>query len=433
MEIRRAIKFGLVLMILFLSFCGTEEVKETTVQKDSNIVLKEKEKKERLKKIEDITKKIENEKNNPELYNERGDLKSDNEDFKGAIEDFTTAISMNPKYANAFYNRGLAKRNLEKHKEAIEDYTKAISINPNDADYYGSRGYSKLELEDNKGAIDDYSKAILLNPKDGEAFHNRAIAKVRLGNFEGVKEDFEFALKNESITQDQFNAQINWVSSMQNIASIASAAKIRVDQILDLRDDNVRKEFLLSWYNSKENPDIENKKDYSENEFKYQEDKKKFQDYRKYKYAITNSYLTIGDYDFKKGAFRISTNPSVFNSLSFGGYDARHLELKKPLELSNTIQSNTWFSISTDKAEKFKQYEKEDDVNKNVIILTKFSPAAHTTTGKCNYPDTYFQLRDEQYKICKKEFENKQLKLKYLSTETLKYRIVYSGEVYKNY
>lgn len=75
--------------------------------------------------------------------------------------------------------------------------------------------------------------------------------------------------------EDEKNQNLKEEENIQAIEDITKSQKIKMDEFLDLRDESTRKEFLLAWYNSKENPDIENNISYSENEFKYQEDKKK--------------------------------------------------------------------------------------------------------------------------------------------------------------
>ena len=67
-----------------------------------------------------------------------------------------------------------------------------------------------------------------------------------------------------------------------------------------------------------------------------------------------------------------------------------------------------------------------DSYKEEVIILTKFSPAYFRTTLKCKFNVKY-------YEHCQRQYENEEFKYKYLSLETLKYRIVHDGEVYKNY
>ncbi len=47
-----------------------------------------------------------------EVYFNRGNAKSDIQDFVGAIAEYTKAIEMNPELVEAFHNRGLAKKNI---------------------------------------------------------------------------------------------------------------------------------------------------------------------------------------------------------------------------------------------------------------------------------------------------------------------------------
>lgn len=434
MEINRVIKFGLVLMILFLSFCGTEEVRETPVEKNSNVASKETEKNDRLKKIEDLSKKIGTEKNNAELYNERGNLKSDNEDFKGAIEDFTTAISINPKFANAFYNRARAKENLENRKQAIEDFNKAISINPNDADFYYGRGLSKSELKDNKGAIEDYSKAISLNPKDGVAFRARAFVKIELGDFDGAKEDFEFALKNEGITQNEIDQAMNLIIQKKMLWSVEKKDIDSEELILDSQIED----FKNAWFNSKENPNIENSVIYSKDEFEYNKDKSSFAKIREQKYVITDTFAIKGEYDFKKSGYNVRSGGAPFNTLpdksetTFAGINFnivdRLYKIKNPITIEDYFKTTVLFKIPEEEAK-----DKNKKIGK-VYILSKISPASHTSPAQCVFPKDYYEQRDNEFRECERKYKNKKsVTYKYFKIEPLRYHIEYNGIIYKNY
>ena len=83
-------------------------------------------------------------------YNNRGNAKSDLQDYQGAIADYTKAIEINPQLAPAYYNRGLAKYDLKDYQGAIADYSKAIEINPQYADAYYNRGLAKELVRDLK-------------------------------------------------------------------------------------------------------------------------------------------------------------------------------------------------------------------------------------------------------------------------------------------
>jgi tetratricopeptide (TPR) repeat protein len=76
------------------------------------------------------------------------------------LADYNKAISLNPKFAKAYYNRGVLKTKLNDPKGALADYNKAISINPKDTLAYTNRAKLKYEkLDDRQGAIDDLRTA----------------------------------------------------------------------------------------------------------------------------------------------------------------------------------------------------------------------------------------------------------------------------------
>ena len=458
-------------MILFLSFCGTEEVrapqaeKETQKEKDSDIASKEAAKKERQKKIEDVSKTIETEKNNAELYNKRGNLKSANEDFNAAIEDFTTAISLNPKFANAFFNRAHAKLGLDNPKEAIDDLNKAISINPNDDDFFLDRGVIKSNLNDKKGAIEDYSKAISLNPKNAMAFNNRGFAyyelkkykqaieeysqsisidpkqdraynnrvhaRIAIGDFQGAQEDRKTALENSGKAQDDSDTSMNWIEAKNMLWSIEKKDTdyVDVDQI---------QSFQNAWFNSKENPNIENSIEYNKNEFEYNKDKASFAETRRKKYVLTSNYIVQGEYDFKKQGYNIRSNGRMFNTLpdksenviegfNFNLVDRLYI-VKNPISIGDYFKTTAFFKIPSQEAETiFKN-------KPSVYILSKITAATHSSPAQCVYPKDYYEQRDNEFRECENKYRNKKsVTYKTFKIETLRYYINDNGTIYKNY
>ncbi len=99
------------------------------------------------------------------VYNEKGNVKCDLGDVKGAMEDFDKAIELNPKYVFAYSNRGVAKYYLEDVKGAMEDFDKAIELDPKNADFYNNRRILKRKLRDVNRAMEDRNKVIELNLK----------------------------------------------------------------------------------------------------------------------------------------------------------------------------------------------------------------------------------------------------------------------------
>lgn len=136
--------------------------------------------KDLLNEIEIIAKKSQN----PNDYFNKGVIKAQANDFKGAILDFNMVIELNPKFAEAYYNRGSAKFRLQDNKGAIEDFNKAITINPTFAQAYYNRGVVKVQLQDYKGALPDFNKTIELQSDFADAYLNRGLMKIVLGTKE---------------------------------------------------------------------------------------------------------------------------------------------------------------------------------------------------------------------------------------------------------
>ncbi|MCX6770250.1 MAG: tetratricopeptide repeat protein [Candidatus Micrarchaeota archaeon] len=138
-------------------------------------------------------------------YNNRGLVKSEQGDYKGAIEDFNKSISLNignfPWISGTFSVLGQTRFMMGDYKGAIKDCDRAISLNPSNTNAYGNRGYFKLKTGDYKGAIMDSGKAISLNPKHAYAYNNRGGAKCRLGYYKEALEDC-----NTSLSMDPKNA-----------------------------------------------------------------------------------------------------------------------------------------------------------------------------------------------------------------------------------
>jgi len=47
--------------------------------------------------------------NDTDVYYQRGTVRAENKDYKGAISDYTKVLEMNPMDADVYYDRGFAK------------------------------------------------------------------------------------------------------------------------------------------------------------------------------------------------------------------------------------------------------------------------------------------------------------------------------------
>ena len=139
-----------------------------------------------------------------EAYYNMGDAFKDQEKLDEAIEAYNKTLSIKPDYVKACNNMGNALRDQGKLEEAIEAYNKALSINPDFAEAYSNIGIAlkgQGKLED---AIKAYTKALSINPDHGSAKHmlaaltgkkNEAVPREYVENlFDGYSKNFEASL-----------------------------------------------------------------------------------------------------------------------------------------------------------------------------------------------------------------------------------------------
>ena len=113
--------------------------------------------------LADLNLKIESDKQNCNLYNERGKIKRTLSDFSGALEDFDKAVELNGGSAVFHAERGKVKSALSDFNGALEDFDKAVELNGGDAVFYVERAKVKKRLSDLNGAMSDLKEAVKLD------------------------------------------------------------------------------------------------------------------------------------------------------------------------------------------------------------------------------------------------------------------------------
>jgi tetratricopeptide (TPR) repeat protein len=131
-----------------------------------------------------------------DAYNNRGILRNRMNDYINAIEDFNRALHGKSDREIAYYNRGIAKLNLGDFGGAVEDFGNAIETDPQYSDAYNNRGFVRYEkLADFIGAIHDFDTAIGLSPAEPDIYYNRGNAKTLAGRYESAIMDYDRALQ----------------------------------------------------------------------------------------------------------------------------------------------------------------------------------------------------------------------------------------------
>ncbi|MCX6257065.1 MAG: tetratricopeptide repeat protein [Bacteroidia bacterium] len=116
-------------------------------------------------------------------------------DFRSAQQQYDMAIGLDPVNPSYLYNRGLVKNELKDNKGAISDYTASIRLSSKDAKVYNNRGNARASLGDRAGAMADFDRAIVLDSSFAEAYNNRGNLKAMQGDYQAALADFNHAVE----------------------------------------------------------------------------------------------------------------------------------------------------------------------------------------------------------------------------------------------
>ena len=127
----------------------------------------------------------------------------ENKDYKSAIENYTKAIDINTNDPLLYLYRGQSKFELKDYLGALSDYSKANELEPENEYINESIGYVYSAMKDHKKAIQAFTTCIETNlcPSFSLYLH-RAIEKRELNDYEGEIQDLTKAIK--SLDEDDY-------------------------------------------------------------------------------------------------------------------------------------------------------------------------------------------------------------------------------------
>ncbi len=131
----------------------------------------------------------------PVAWYNRGNIRMDSADYKGAIADYTECLKVDPDYWKAYINRGSARSKIKDYLGSIEDFDAMIRIDSNSLNPYVNRAMSRRMLKDYENAMKDYNKAISLKSDQMELYTSRATLKLDMKDYNGAIGDLGIALK----------------------------------------------------------------------------------------------------------------------------------------------------------------------------------------------------------------------------------------------
>ena len=110
-----------------------------------------------------------------------------------ALAWFKKAESLDPNYAEAYYQAGETLTRLEKNTEAIAEYRRAVEIKPMFFDAWVGLGDAYFALNNYPEAVKAYKEAVRLNNASIEAYTNLGDANRLAGNYNDAEAAYTLA------------------------------------------------------------------------------------------------------------------------------------------------------------------------------------------------------------------------------------------------
>lgn len=145
----------------------------------------------------DSNKAIELSPDNAEAYAARGWVKGYQDDFSSSVADCDKAIELKSDFAEAYACRGVSQVRLESYARGFKDCDKAIKLKADFAPAYNCRGLANFGQNNFKDALKDFDKALQLKPDYARAYNNRGITRTAQKQYDDALEDYSQAIKLE--------------------------------------------------------------------------------------------------------------------------------------------------------------------------------------------------------------------------------------------
>ena len=124
------------------------------------------------KAVDNYTTAIQLDKNNCQLYCNRGIAKLALSDLYEALEDFQTCILIDNTFPQGYDYRGLVYFRLKRYEDAMNDFNKALNLNPQSAKTYLHRGNTYEMLREPQKACQDWQQAATRGIKEAQEYIN---------------------------------------------------------------------------------------------------------------------------------------------------------------------------------------------------------------------------------------------------------------------
>jgi tetratricopeptide (TPR) repeat protein len=120
----------------------------------------------------------------------------------------TKAINLNPENPELYLDRATARMDQLKYIQALHDLNQAIALDPNFGDAYLYRAYVKRDIKDIAGAVTDIKHVLELLPGLPVAVLERGSLKELIGDKNGARKDWETIIKQVPSSKEAKAARI---------------------------------------------------------------------------------------------------------------------------------------------------------------------------------------------------------------------------------
>uniref|UniRef100_A0ABM5FAT0 Tetratricopeptide repeat protein 6 isoform X2 n=1 Tax=Pogona vitticeps TaxID=103695 RepID=A0ABM5FAT0_9SAUR len=131
---------------------------------------------------------------NAELLTNRGVINQFMGYLNCAMKDYQQAITIDPKYALAYYNAANIYFVNKQFSQANNYYTKALTLDPQNESAFLNRAITNTLLKNFEEAKEDFEKAVCLSPFSAAIYFNKANLYNMLQQYEQAEEDISKAL-----------------------------------------------------------------------------------------------------------------------------------------------------------------------------------------------------------------------------------------------
>lgn len=129
------------------------------------------------------TSEIEKNPDDPDLYQDRGELHAMRDERTNAIDDFTQALALKPNCLNALASRCFEYMMIAQYDKAFADANKIIALTPNSATGYVKRGMIAQSCEMFAESSADYKKAISIDGNTPYNLYGAAMSELKLAHY----------------------------------------------------------------------------------------------------------------------------------------------------------------------------------------------------------------------------------------------------------